>query len=258
MTWARFIRQLLPGRLQPPARYQYERWRGQLEPELPLVCRTIEPGQRVIDIGASVGVYTHALHRRGALVEAFEPQPSCLETLRAYAAAHSQVRVYPVALGSKKGRATLHVPVIAGRLLSAGASLAKPQEASERISVDVHTLDSYEFSDVALIKIDVEGAELDVLRGAAKTIARSKPVLLVEIERRHHSGPINSVFSFITEMGYNGSFLDRSSDSFRSIDGFDADAQQQLDASRQPTGVYINNFLFTPTDSSRGTTLVAT
>ena len=47
-------------------------------------------------------------------------------------------------------------------------------------TIPMKTLDSYEFSDVDLIKIDVEGYELQVVKGAAKTIAQSRPIIILE------------------------------------------------------------------------------
>jgi hypothetical protein len=66
--------------------------------------------------------------------------------------------------------------------------------------VPIRTLDSYEFDNVGLIKIDVEGFEEKVLRGGVKTIARCKPILYIEDDRPELSG---SLRKFITELGYS-------------------------------------------------------
>ena len=55
----------------------------------------------------------------------------------------------------------------------------------ETIRVPLRTLDSYNLSNIGFIKIDVEGHELDVLRGAEVTLRRDQPNLLIEIENRH-------------------------------------------------------------------------
>jgi FkbM family methyltransferase len=239
------VRQLLPPRFQPAVRFQYERWRGLLERELPLFCGMVQPGDLVVDVGANVGIYMHALARRGAVVEAFEPQPFCVDVLRAYAAANSKVHVHNVALGASDAHAVLRVPIVDGRAARGSASLMEGDQTgpAESIDVDIRTFDSYSFRDVKAMKIDVEGAELGVIRGAAATIAQSRPVLLVEIEQRHHAGPIGEVFREIEGMGYRGEFL-LPGKGWRPIAEFRAEAHQRLEALNGEGGVYINNFLF--------------
>ena len=76
----------------------------------------------------------------------------------------------------------------------------------EKRKVEVRTLDSFGFTDVDLIKIDVEGHEYSVLEGSLLTIQRCKPILLIEIEQRHISRPIKEVFSLVMNQGYDGLF----------------------------------------------------
>jgi FkbM family methyltransferase len=241
------VRAALPLRVQPIARFHYERWRGLLERELPVFCGAIHPNDRVVDVGANYGIYTHALRRRGAVVEAFEPQPPCVEVLRAYAAADSAVHVHQVALGHHTADAVLHVPVVAGRAARGSASLMHgAADGDETIPVKVRSLDSFEFADVRAIKIDVEGAELGVIEGAVATIARCRPMLMVEIEQRHHQQPIDRVFSAIAALHYSGQFLDVDG-APRSIAEFRVTTHQRDSALGDGRGTYINNFLFFPT-----------
>jgi FkbM family methyltransferase len=245
------MRDLLPLRLQPVARFHYERWRGLLERELPLFCSRIAPNDRVIDVGANVGVYVHALGRRGAIVEAFEPQPACAEVLLAYAASNPNIHVHTTALGSADSRAVLSVPLVGGRLARAWATVnSHDGNVGEEVSVQVRTLDSYKFDRVKAIKIDVEGAELDVIRGATETITKFRPMLLVEIEQRHHTSPIYEVFAHIEQLGYTGQVL-LPGRGLRPIAEFRVDQHQHADARHNGNGngnghgVYVNNFLFT-------------
>lgn len=208
MSLASRARSMLPLHLQPAVRFHYERWRGLLERELPLFCNEIRPHDVVVDVGANVGVYVHALCRRGARVEAFEPQPACSTVLQAYASMHRAVRVHEVALGCEQARATLSVPFENGRVARGSATILSTRRAlSETIDVPVRTLDSFGFERVDAMKIDVEGAEFDVLRGAIATIERSRPLILVEIEQRHHARPMREVFDWFTRAGYYGSFV---------------------------------------------------
>src|SRR5262249_25142805 len=116
-------------------------------------------------------------------------------------------------------------------------------KAAEAISVPVRALDSYELERVDAMKIDVEGAELDVLKGATRTIERARPLLLVEIEHRHHAGSIELVFDWLAQTGYEGMFL-LPGRGLRPVREFSASEHQRLDASGHPTGLYVNNFIF--------------
>lgn len=244
MGIARHVRRLIPDRWEPPARYAYERFRGLLERELPVAAGVVRPGDRVIDVGANVGIYSHVFAKRGARVEAFEPQAACAAMLRAYAAGR-HVSVHQVALGATYGHATLHIPHENGRRLAASASLY-PGEAGSREEVDVTTLDQFEFDGVSLIKIDVEGAELDVVAGGLETLRRNRPQLLVEIEQRHHPEPIERVFARFESLGYDAYFLDAAG-VMRPVAEFDLKRDQALG----PGHVYVNNFLFEHREGDR-------
>jgi FkbM family methyltransferase len=234
----------MPRRLQLAARYQYERWRGLIERELPLFCSQINRHDVVVDVGANVGIYVHALRKRGAIVEAFEPQPACSAILQAYATVDPAVHVHPVALGSAVSKARLSVPIEHGRLARGSATMRTVSgTVGEITDVDVRTLDSFEFERVDAIKIDVEGAELDVLRGATATLRRARPLLLVEIEQRHHAASIEGVFTWLEDMDYEGQVL-LPGRGLRPTRDFDPEEHQQLDEDGRPTATYVNNFLF--------------
>jgi hypothetical protein len=68
-------------------------------------------------------------------------------------------------------------------------------------------LDDYALDRVGFIKIDVEGHELAVLKGAEATIRGSMPSLLVEIEERHSLCGIQNVTAFLTGLRYEGFFV---------------------------------------------------
>ncbi len=250
MSVARSIRKRVPAAWQPPIRLLYERARGLLERELSVVASTIHRGDHVADVGANHGLYTHVLAKRGALVEAFEPQPECVAVLRAYAARRRarNVRVHPVALSAGKGTGTLHLPH--GSESSPSASIRATSDTDAALEVALEPLDAFEFADLTFIKIDVEGAELDVLRGAAETLRRCRPLLFVEIEQRHHREPVSEVFDEIACLEYEGAFLDAAG-RLRPLSAFDVEEFQLEPTHRagraQP---YINNFFFSPIRST--------
>ena len=250
MSVARLIRQRLPAAWQPPIRFLYERTRGLLERELSVVTSATQRGDHVVDVGANHGLYTHALAKRGARVEAFEPQPECLAVLRAYASRlrPANVRVHPIALSAKAGMGTLHVPD--GSTSSPSASLRAITANDATLEVVLERLDAFEFSDLDLVKIDVEGAELDVLRGAVETLGRCRPLLFIEIEQRHHPEPIAEVFGQIASFGYDGAFLDALG-RLRPLSAFDVERCQLEPALGRDRGQpYINNFFFSHSDGT--------
>ena len=235
----------LPKHWQPAASYTYYRARRLLDRELDIICRALEPASRAIDVGANEGVYTHAFASTGALVEAFEPHPGSLDVLRAYARRHDNVRVHGVALGDRAHTATLHVPAIEGRAVSGRASLEAVATEAVRYPVEVRTLDSFNFHDVAVIKIDVEGRELDVVRGARETVTRCRPLLLLEIEQRHLRVPMQDVFEAVQDMGYAGNFLLPHAGALP-LREFDAAEHQPAANADRPHVLYVNNFIFSP------------
>jgi hypothetical protein len=69
--------------------------------------------------------------------------------------------------------------------------------------VEVRTLDSFRFPDVRFIKADVEGSEREVLDGAKETIARDRPVLLLELLSGTHADPGGYAASICRDFGYD-------------------------------------------------------
>lgn len=266
MKWTHGVRQAaiarLPKSWQPVASYHYYRVRSQLERELPLICRALRPGFCAVDVGANEGVYTHAFARTGARVEVFEPLPECLDVLRSYQRGHPGVSVHGDALGSAEGWATLHVPMRDGRPVSGRASLeaADPAEHGVALQVRVRTLDSFALPRVDVIKIDVEGREADVIRGALETIQAHRPVLLVEIEQRHLAVPMKHVLDLIAAMGdgYDGRFVHPERGIVRlGREEFDAATYQAPHNADKAGAFYINNFIFTPTGNAEKSAFLA-
>lgn len=152
--------------------------------ELELVREHLGDGD-FVDVGAHVGLYTVAAARHGSgRVLAFEPNPSARAQLTANVALNGcrNVLVVPMAVGDAPGTALLHVPRTPDPSFS---SLAAGRFAEgEPIDVEVTTVDAeVEASRLrpTVVKIDVEGGELAVVRGMQRTLERHRPVLLVEV-----------------------------------------------------------------------------
>jgi FkbM family methyltransferase len=154
--------------------------------ELALMRRYLARGGDMVDVGAHVGMYTVAaalaLRGRGRVL-AFEPNPEARRQLEANLALNAceNVDVLPAAAAAEPGEALLHVPATRDPSFS---SLGGGRfDESEPIGVPTTTVDDEVLRrglSPAFVKIDVEGAELDVLAGAEQTLAR-RPVLLIEV-----------------------------------------------------------------------------
>jgi FkbM family methyltransferase len=248
-----WIKRSVPPRWQVPMRYHYRRLIGVIEREVGEALALVRPGSAVADVGANDGMYSYAFSRRAGAVHAFEPLPRCAEVVRAYAGANRGIHVHQVALSDRPGAMTLTIPVREGREIDTEASLspgAVPGDA-RRVEIEVRTLDSFALRDLSLLKIDVEGHELEVLRGARETLRTERPAMMVEIEQRHHEGrDIRDVFVEVESYGYSGWMLGRGG-RLEEIGGFDASRDQQLGPAGEPRGEYINNFFWLPSGAAR-------
>jgi FkbM family methyltransferase len=176
----------------------------------------------------------------GCQVEAFEPVPLFASGIRAFN--QPRVRVHQVALSAAPGTARLHFPSAAGGVDLGQGSLSLSAGRPDKMDVPVKTLDEFGFDDVSFIKIDVEGHELDVLKGAAETIARCRPNLIVEIEQRHLAFPMTRVFQYLADLGYRGSFIEAGVQQPLSAFSYERHQQQWLHNVYAPQ--YVNNFIF--------------
>jgi FkbM family methyltransferase len=228
--------------LIPPRLYIWRLVRKNLrkgEPELHLLPRLVPREKIAIDIGANKGVYTHVLAGLCAGVEAFEPNPKIHRIL--VRALPRNARAHNIALADRAGEAELRVPLYSGGYSNQHASLVTRAGKFGAVHVQMRTLDSYDFRNVGFIKIDVEGAEDKVLAGARATIARERPVLLVEMEERHRGIPLMQAIGQATALGYNAYYLCEGG--LRPVAHLDA-------AANPPDGPkYVNNFIFLPAGS---------
>ena len=181
--------------------------------ELALISRLARGARTVFDIGANIGWYSlHiAAQESGARVFAFEPVPTTHERLLTNLARNDVGRrVTPVAdgLSDEPGVFDMFVPATSG---SPAASLNElhPGEGSRKAPCRFTTLDAFVadngVTELDFLKCDVEGAEFKVLRGGARSIARFRPVIVIELLRKwsrvfgYHP---NDVIEFFSAQGY--------------------------------------------------------
>ncbi|WP_036047335.1 FkbM family methyltransferase [Bradyrhizobium sp. Tv2a-2] len=220
--------------------------------EFRLIRQHVRSADTVCDIGANKGSFVFWLSRwcRNGRVVAFEPQPQFAQLVARLASdlKLDNVTVEQKAAFSKPGQADLFVP----KGHSPGASLvSKTVGASdfETISVPMVRLDDYfaQHEQISFMKVDVEGAELDVFKGAERILREQSPLLIFECESRHLDGTrVEDVFAYLNALGYAGYFVAGSQ--LLSVAKFDAAIHQRQDGEWfwKAKG-YYNNFVFSKT-----------
>jgi FkbM family methyltransferase len=235
--------------LVPPAlyaRYKYRKEVRRGEREIRLVSFLADPRRVAIDVGANKGVYTYALLKAGCEVHAFEPNPKLFAVLERWA--RGRAHLHPQALSDRTGEAVLMVPRNDKGYSNQGASLAPERlgdQAFGAVTVPTIRLDEAGIDDVGFLKIDVEGFELQVLKGAQETLKRDRPTLILEMEERHTKRALPDLVAEVCAYGYRCMALRRGV-----LTEFGA-----LDLARDhvPGGPgYVFNFIFLPTGEPRG------
>ena len=197
---------LLPLRLWKYVRFatRYRKCVYRGEPELRLIRFLASRDRISVDVGANRGTYTLPLSWYSREVVAFEPHPYMHFLLGKSGLRNTTI--HPCALGDRNGRVELQVPLEANSERPNLATIAPARSdcESKRYTVALRTLDSFELTDVGFIKIDVEGAELNVLRGALETIRASRPVVLCEILDLRQGEPDKALekIAFLTDLGH--------------------------------------------------------
>jgi FkbM family methyltransferase len=161
---------------------------GELESEFLLNALSIRPG-KIIEIGANSGTHTVALAKAAAARQqeliAFEPQPFIFQNLCANLALNgiTNAIAWPWACGAEPGTVYFPTPVYSEQGNFGGISMQERAMFGATAVPCVRLDDVVNAGPVGLIKIDVEGYELQVLQGAVNTISNSRPVLYVENDR---------------------------------------------------------------------------
>jgi FkbM family methyltransferase len=165
------------------------------EAELQLLGSLVREGDTVLDVGAHVGTHTVFLARcvgAAGRVLAFEPQRPLFELLCANVALNGlwHARPHHAAVAGNAGSVVVPELDLDTPFNFGGVSLDPELGARRGETVPVLRIDDLELEDLALVKIDVEGMEKEVLAGARRTIARFRPVLYVENDRDDRAGDL--------------------------------------------------------------------
>jgi FkbM family methyltransferase len=184
-----------------------------------LLMRVLRPGDRFVDVGANIGMVTLLASRLvgpSGVVDTFEPNPRCVEAIRAAVVRNgiANVRIHAAALGDAEATLPLVVPRYntGEGTLAAGADDFAGQ--ADRVDVPVRVGDDVLAEDprpAAFVKIDVEGFEHRALSGLRRTLSEHRPLVLTEVVAAHlaRDGRVPAdLFELMGSLGYAGHRLE--------------------------------------------------
>lgn len=163
----------------------------------------VTSGQTVVEVGANIGAHTVPLARLcapGPLV-ALEPQQRVFQVLCANLALNDvkNVVALPEAAGETEGFVTVPALDYGGTFNFGGVPVFPTERKIKGLRARLTPVDALRLGRCDFLKIDVEGLEPQVLRGAVKTIARCRPLIYVEADRAEHQ---QEIISLLDGLGY--------------------------------------------------------
>jgi len=181
-------------------------------------CRSF---RRCVEQGSHIGLWTRFLQARFDSIECFEPVSRLRDCWLRNIELTAGTSLWPFALGKESGRVSMlsndyasgdsYLSTAVSRRVIDG-HVAKPADAN----VEMRTIDSFKFIDVDLIKLDAEGYEENIARGAEQTIRKWRPTIVIEqkrdMARKFGLEPQGGV-AYLKSLGYrvvreiNGDFI---------------------------------------------------
>ena len=190
------------------------------EQEIKLVKNFIIRGTDSIDVGVYRGVYSYEMSKYSKIVHSFEPNPILLSHIeKNLKKIIKNINFYNCALSDKDNLVSLRVPIrnknynkdnYEEYFQMGRASIHNKNKFTdfELFNVESRKLDNLNFTNkISFIKIDVEGHEMEVIKGSEKTIKNNKPIMLVEIEEQYTKKNVNDTLRYINSLGYNSFYF---------------------------------------------------
>ena len=173
------------------------------------ICQYIGPNDVVYDLGANAGYYAMTFAQRTTnCVHAFEPMPEFQELLQRHLRVNQVLNVVVHALAVSESSGTREFSNVAASLGNTYvASSSSFDLSNSTITVNTVSLDDLVYvrnlEPPNVIKIDVEGAELDVLMGAKRVLQEYRPFLLLGTHEVHLTGVSQKCCSYLQSLGYS-------------------------------------------------------
>jgi FkbM family methyltransferase len=182
----------------------------------------VENNWNVLDLGANVGVYTVILSRlvgENGCVVSFEPTKSIFKHLKNSIKWNNvrNVRLENKAVGKTEMEMMFYFKLESGSV--SNSLISYKENEGKSYKVDVVSLDNYKKTNdlkFDFIKLDVEGSEIDVLKGASSVIKNDRPILLIAVHpliiqenKQNHSEIFEILESFNYSIYYNGNLISK-------------------------------------------------
>jgi FkbM family methyltransferase len=177
-----------------------------IEPELTRLGAIMPRGGTALDVGAWLGPWSRRMLRFADRVVAIEAHPQLAALLTR---TDSRLTVVHAAASDTTGQVLLRIPPggpsIGISSVATGDRAGSVARDGDHVLVPQRTIDELDLDDVRFVKMDIEGHEYAALLGARQTIARDRPVLLVEMEERMQ--PVAPTVELLRSWGYAGFVL---------------------------------------------------
>ncbi len=197
--------------------------RKNTEKEIRILKQLVDPNKASIDIGVYRGVYSFFLTELSEYVYAFEANPLICEKIKRSFKNKKNITIENIALSSSKGTTDLRIPI---RDINAEYDFEQKYRLGTATIHEVNNLENKKFETirnvnklplddytfdypVGFIKIDVEGHELDVIKGGKRLILLNMPIMLIEIEERHSGIRPSDAINEIEKLGYSCFIVDK-------------------------------------------------
>lgn len=180
--------------------------------ETAFLSSQVSPDDVFLDIGSNIGYFSVLMASRGARVRAFDPVPQNAALLNLTSVLNPDLEISPMQAAVSDKAGTMRFQIMPQTSLSRLVAADADQDASaHEVEVQVITIDDLKLDRVDMVKIDVEGAELSVLKGMTKTIKATRPKLfmieLVEEHLENFGHSLDDVIAFMRSMDYQAMAL---------------------------------------------------
>ncbi len=186
------------------------------EKEIRVLSQLVNSSKASIDIGVYRGIYSFFLTDLTSYVYAFEANPLLHSKIQNSFKNKKNIKIENVAISSSTGETELRIPL---RDINADYDNEQKYRLGTATIHDVNnlenkqfetikkiktiSLDEYNFNhEIGFVKIDVEGHEHDIIKGGTQFILKNKPVMLIEIEKRHSGIDPQITIDEIKSLGY--------------------------------------------------------
>jgi FkbM family methyltransferase len=174
----------------------------------------IKNGAVILDIGAHFGQYAKAfalLNDRSTLVYCFEPVSYTRGVLKAVLKSYKNTHIFSNGFADKPGKLNINIPLKKSGKIGPGLAHLGNETKRDFVTeaVEIDTIDNFilkhKIPRVDFIKIDIEGPELLVFKGAINTLKKFKPAIICEVNPEHMARvnlTTDELFKFMTDLGY--------------------------------------------------------